>query len=161
MSNPGIKPLLFLFDIHTKLFPNAIEGISGKDSVNRMGTKANHVAWLAGSLVHQRFDIANLLGSEMKDTANELFKDFKGLQENADYPSLDTYIKDWEKISPPLKELLESVTDKKLESIYDMGEMKVTHFDMIGWSVHREAYLIGQLGLWRRLMGYDAMKYPM
>jgi hypothetical protein len=120
MSNPRIKPLLFLFDIHTKLFPNSIESISDKDALNRLGTKANHPSWIAGSLVHQRYDMANLLGSEMKDSANELFKDFKGIQDNADYPPLESYMKDWEKISSPLKELLESVTDEKLDSMYDM-----------------------------------------
>jgi hypothetical protein len=80
MPNPRIKPLLFLFDIHTKLFPNAIEGISGKDAANRMKL-ANHVAWLAGSLVHQRFDM-RIFRFRNERYGKRLFKDFKGLQEN-------------------------------------------------------------------------------
>ena len=43
-----IEPLLFLYDTHTDLFPNVIDGISDKDAHNRLNTKANHVAWLAG-----------------------------------------------------------------------------------------------------------------
>ena len=159
--NTRIEPLLFLYDTHTALFTNVIAGISDKDAHNRMGTKANHVAWLAGSLVQQRFDNAYLLGSNMKQAADELFKDFKGIQDNVTYPSLESYKADWVKISPVLRNLLEKITDEKLDSIYEYPDMSMPHFDLIAWSIHREAYIIGQLGLWRRLMGYEAMKYPM
>jgi hypothetical protein len=156
-----IQPLLFLFDTHTGLFQNVIEGISDKDAHNRLNTKANHVAWLTGSLVQQRVEIANLLGSEFKQAANEFFKDYKGIQDNVTYPSLASFKEDWNKITPVLKKLLESVSDEKLDTIFKMEEMSMQYFDLIAFSVHREAYLIGQIGLWRRLMGYDAMKYPM
>jgi len=159
--NARIKPLLFLYDIHTGLFPNVIVDITEEHAHNRLNTKANHTAWLAGSLVQQRFEMENLLGSDKKQAANELFKDYKGIQDNITYPLLKTYKDDWEKISHVLKNLLENVTDEKLDSIFNMGDMKVAHFEMIGWGIHREAYIIGQLGLWRRLLGYDAMKYPM
>src|SRR3990172_3637283 len=159
--NTRIQPLLFLFDTHTSLFPNVIDGITEKDSHNRLNTKANHVAWLTGALAQQRVEIANLLGSDIKQSADELFKAYKGIQDNVTYPVLASFNDDWKKVTPVLKELLEKVSDQKLDSIFEMEGMKSTHFEMIGWSVHREAYLIGQIGLWRRLLGYEAMKYPM
>jgi hypothetical protein len=39
--------LINFYEWHTKFFRNVIDGISDKDAQNRMGTKANHVAWLA------------------------------------------------------------------------------------------------------------------
>jgi hypothetical protein len=34
-----------------------------------------------------------------------------------------------------------------------------TFFDTLTFSIDRESYCIGQIGLYRRLLGYDAMKY--
>lgn len=154
-----IQPLLFLYDTHTDLFKNVIEGISGENAHNRLNTKANHVAWLTGSLVYQRFDLANLLGADHKQKSYELFKDYKGVQDNIEYPSLNSFKEDWDVISPVLRNLLENVSDEKLDSIFEMPEMTMPYFDLIAFSIHREAYLIGQIGLWRRLLGYEAMKY--
>lgn len=155
-----IAPLLFLYDAHTNLFPNVIVDISDKDAHNRLNSKANHIAWLTGSLVFQRAEIANLFGAGEKLQAHELFKDYKGIQDNVTYPPLELFKTDWEKISPVAKDTLLKVTDEKLDSIFEMEGMKMPHFDVAAFHIHREAYVIGQIGLWRRLLGYEAMKYP-
>ncbi len=151
--------LIVLYDMHTTYFANVTEGISDKDAHNRLNTKANHVAWLTGSLVQQRFEIAKDLGVDHKQAAHELFKDNKGIQDNITYPSLAEFKKDWETISPQLRDVLSNVTDEKLDSQYPMPEMKMTFFDMISFITYREANIIGQIALWRRLLGYEAMKY--
>lgn len=158
-----IEPLLFLYDLHTQLFPNVITGITADDAHKRLDTKANHVAWIAGSLVQQRVDIVNDLGGKAEQQAQDLFSNFQGIKDDLKYPELETYNKDWQIISVSARKLLVEITDEKLDSIYkipDMPEMDMPYFDMIGYSIHRESYLIGQIGLWRRLLGYPAMKYP-
>lgn len=160
MVNQRIAPFLFLYDMHTGLFPNVIVDITEKDAHNRLNSKANHIAWLAGSLVQQRAELAGLFGSPVKQQADELFKNFKGIQDGATYPGLASFKSDWEKISPIAKDVLLKATDEKLDAIIDMDGMKFSHHDMAGFHVHREAYVIGQIGLWRRILGYDAMKYP-
>ena len=72
-----VDTLVFLYDWHTRLFPNVIDGISDKDAQDRLNTKANHVAWIAGSLVHARFEMANVLGVDLKQRSHELFQDFQ------------------------------------------------------------------------------------
>jgi hypothetical protein len=151
--------LIVLYEMHTKFFTSVLEGISEKDAHNRLNTKANHVAWLTGSLVQQRFEIAKDLGIDRKQAANELFKENKGIQDNITYPSLAEFKKDWETISPELKDALVKVGDEKLDSEYPMPEMKMSHFDMMTFIIYREANIIGQIALWRRLLGYEAMKY--
>jgi hypothetical protein len=54
--------LLVLYDMQTLYFERALEKISDEDAHKRLDTKANHIAWLTGSLVQQRYEIANLLG---------------------------------------------------------------------------------------------------
>ena len=152
--------LIALFDMHTQFLPKAIAGISDEDSHNRMNTKANHVAWLTGSLVQERFELANMLGgSNHKQSADELFKNHQGIQDNAAYPPLSEFKKDWDKITPVLREALCNAGDEKLDSDFDMEGMKMSNYDLITFMTYREANCIGQIVLWRRLMNYDPIKY--
>jgi hypothetical protein len=152
--------LIVLHDMHTKFLLSALEGITDDDAHTRLGTKANHVAWLTGSVVEQRFDIARALGIDIKQAADELFKDNKGIQDNVTYPSLDSFKKDWNTISPLLKDAFLNVRDEKLDESFEMmPDMKMTYFELITFIIYREANIIGQIALWRRLLGYEAMKY--
>ncbi len=77
--------LIVLYDMHTDFFKRAIDGIKDEDAHNRMNTKANHIAWLVGSFVHERFELAKIFNpgsSDQKQVADELFKHNKGIQEN-------------------------------------------------------------------------------
>lgn len=152
--------LLAMYDLQTPFFNSVLDGISDKDAHNRLNTKANHIAWLAGTLVQQRFDTAELLGAgEQKQAAYELFKDNKGIQDGVTYPSLESYKKDWAHISPICRAALVKATDEKLDSIFEMPGMSFPVFDLLTFTSYREANCIGQIALWRRLLGYEAMKY--
>lgn len=151
--------LLAMYDLQTPFLERAIEGISKEDFQNRLDTKANHMAWLTGALVQQRFSMTMETHPELKQTGHELFQDNKGIQDNVAYPSIEEYLKDWKMISPLGREVLVNITDEKLDSILDMGFMKMSYYDLITFSLYREASMIGQLALWRRLLGYPAMKY--
>ena len=153
------KGLLTLFDYQTGFFPKALDGISEKDMHNRLNTQANHPAWLAGSLVRQRFMMASETGSGLKQTGEELFNNFQGIQEGAIYPTIAEYLADWQRITPEAREALVMIDDQKLDSLIDMGGMKMTYYEMICFTIYREASIIGQLALWRRLLGYPALKY--
>lgn len=150
---------LTLFDMQTKFFKRAIEGISEQDAYNRLNTTANHIAWLTGALVQQRYLMTSETHPELKQTGSELFKDFKGIQDDAKYPTLAEYLQDWENISPIAREALTSMDDQKLDSLFDMGGMKMTYYDLTAFTIYREASMIGQIALLRRLLNYPAMKY--
>ncbi len=160
MKDSRMFSLIVLYDMHTGYFGKVTDGISDKDAHNRLNTKANHIAWLTGSLVQERYELAKSLGIDRKQAAYELFKDHKGIQDNITYPSLAEFKKDWDSISPALRTALANVGDQKLDSSFEMmpGE-SMTYFDLIAFMMYREANCIGQIALWRRLLGYEAMKY--
>ena len=158
-----METFIEIFDYHTKMFLNALDGISDKDAQNRLGTKANHIAWIAGSLVYQRQYIANAAGIDVKQTSENLFENNKGIQDNVTYPSLEEFKDDWNKISPLLKDALANMSEEQLNGPdpYKMPGTNYTFFDTaVVFSIDRESYCIGQIGLYRRLLGYEAMKYP-
>jgi hypothetical protein len=152
--------LIVLYDMHTTFFKNALDGISDEDAHKRLDTKANHVAWLTGSLVQQRYEIANQLGVEGQQGADDLFKDNQGIKDGVTYPSLEQYKKDWDTISPRLRQALCDVTAEKLDAKFEMMPgYEMTNYDLITFIIYREANCIGQIALWRRLLGYEGMKY--
>lgn len=152
---------MLLYDTHTKTFISSLEGISAEDAANRMGTKANHMGWIAGSLVHQRYEMIKALGGTVDFTENDLFKDWKGIQDGATYPTPDEYIRDWQKLTPVLKDLLGKLSDEQLNGPDPLGMPggEYTLFDTVSFLIDRESYCIGQLGIFRRLLGKEAIKF--
>lgn len=153
--------LIALYDWQGDFFKSVLDGISDKDTQNRLDTKANHIAWLAGSIVQQRCELAQQLlkDGSLKQQADNLFKDNQGIKEDAQYPPLAQYVKDWEAITPKLREALVSADKDSFDEKLDMGGMQMSFFEWLTFSIYREANQIGQIALWRRLLGYEPMKY--
>lgn len=148
-----------LYDLQTGYFRKALEGISDEDAHNRLGTKANHVAWIAGSTVEMRFVAARNLGVDIHQQADELFKDFKGIQDDVKYPPLSQFLADWDRISPIVREKTLEVDSAWLDTRKDMGGWEASNMELINFSTYREANMIGQIALWRRLLGLPALSY--
>lgn len=151
--------LLDLFDYHTGFFPRVLDGLSDEDMHQRLNTQANHPAWIAGSLVYQRFQMTSETGSGLQQNGAGLFANHAGLKEGVKYPTVAEYIADWQRISPEARAALAMLDDNKLDSDFNMGGMKMTYYELTTFTIYREASMIGQLALWRRLLGYPAMKY--
>ena len=162
ITEKSIDTLVYLYDWHTRLYPNVLENITDTDAQSRLGTKANHIAWIAGSIVHERYEMANALNIGLRQTSDQFFKDNKGIQDAIPYPSLKEYKKDWETISDVLRHALVRLTNDDLEKPdpFGMPGKDLTLYDTIAFIIDRESYCIGQIGLYRRLLGYEAMKYP-
>jgi hypothetical protein len=159
VNDSRLYGLVALYDIHTGLFSKAIDGISDDDAHNRLQTKANHVAWLTGSLVEQRFDMARGMGLDKHQQGDDLFKNYQGIKDDTRYPALKQYLEDWNAISADLRKALVESTTEKVDSMIDMGEAKMSFFELLSFMMYREANIIGQIALWRRLLGYEAIKY--
>lgn len=152
--------IVVLYDMHTGYLVKALENITDSDAHNRLNTKANHVAWLAGSIVQERYELATLLGVDKKQQAYDLFSNNKGIQDDVTYPSINLFIQDWHLITPLLRQVLVNVTDEKLDETFEMMPgYKMSYFDLITFMTYREANIIGQIALYRRLLGYPAMNY--
>jgi hypothetical protein len=151
------------YRMHSQMFNNILNGIQEADTKKRIDNKTNHVLWMVGNLVNCRYWLSNILGLPDKDPNEELFKDAKALDINAPYPSLEELKKEWHKISPVLFQKLLSVGDTELHESFHF-EMEIpfvenNKLNMAGMCLDREAYLFGQLGLMRKLLGYEGVKY--
>jgi hypothetical protein len=151
--------IITLFDMHTKYYHQALDGITEEDAVKRLNTKANHIKWLAGSLIQERYELVKILGQDLKSDADELFKDHKGIQDDAIYPTLEAYKKDWDKVAQILREQLITATDQQLNKVLTFPGMSFSVYEMVSFDIYREANCIGQIALWRRLLNYSGINY--
>jgi hypothetical protein len=160
-SKTAMDVLISMYDWHTKLFHNVLVDITDADAHNRMGTKANHVAWLAGSLVHGRYGLAKAIGMNIDQPTGELFENYQGIKDNVTYPALEAYKNDWDQISSILKDKITNLNEDALNGPdpFEMPGGEYTLYDSLIFCTDRESYCIGQIALYRRLLGYPAMKY--
>ena len=151
--------LIVLYDLHTGFYHSAIAGITDEDAARRLDTKANHVAWLAGSLVEERYELAKIFGKDLESASHGLFADHQGIKDGVQYPSLKSYAEDWDKITPILRAELLKATDEELDKVLSFPGMSFSVYEMVSFDIYREANCIGQIALWRRLLGYDPINY--
>jgi len=166
MEKPVAQSLAIVipgYRMHSQMFNNMLDGVQEADALTRIENKTNHFIWMVGNLVNCRYWLAGILGIPDKDPHEDLFKDAKALDVNARYPSLDELKKEWHKISPLLYQKLLSVEEAELMQAYKFG-MNVSYVEenklnMVGMCIDRESYLLGQLGLMRKVLDYGSVKY--
>jgi hypothetical protein len=168
MDTPTSKQLEIVipaFRMHSQSFFHALEGITEEAALDRNGGKTNHVIWMAGNMVNCRYWYADILELGLKDPNEAFFKDARALDEKLAYPSLEKLKKDFEEISPKVYQALLTTTDEQLSKTFSLG-MNIPFvpenvLNMVGMCIGREDYLLGQIGLMRKLLGLKGMSYEM
>ncbi|WP_346237221.1 DinB family protein [Niabella insulamsoli] len=165
LQSRSLQIVMPQYRMHTQLFDNAIADITGVDALKRLYDVTNHFVWMAGNMVNTRYWLANILGVEDQDPNNELFKDAKALDPNVNYPELNDLKQQWHRVSSQLYDALLKATDEELAAPFNFGMgvafIEENKLNMVGMCLDRESYLLGQMGLMRRALGYEGMKYDM
>lgn len=166
MDKPKSKKLEVIipaFRWHSQSFLNVLESISDADSTKRIDGKTNHIVWMAGNFVNMRYSLAWILGHQEEDPYNDLFFQGKALNEEFSYPTLSQIKDNFHNISAIAYQKLIEATDEQLDTIFEMGMSasfyEETILNFVGMCVGREDYLCGQIGLMRKILGYEGMKY--
>lgn len=112
--SPKMRSVLNKYNDNTIYFSQVIKGVS-----NFQTKRVNDIVWLTGSLVQSRFELANLLGVNLYQAANELFRNDQEVKMDIDYPLIVSFLEDWERISVVLKEL---ILDLDHEDLFTVAE---------------------------------------
>jgi len=168
MDKPIAKTLTIVipgYRMHSQLLNNMLDGIREEDAQKRIDNKTNHFTWMVGNLVNCRYWLADILGIPEKDPYEALFKDAKALDVDATYPTLEALKGEWHKVSPPLYKRLLAVDEAELAQAYEFGMntpyVEENKLNMVGMCMDRESYLFGQLGLMRKALGYEGVRYDL
>jgi hypothetical protein len=164
--NPQSKKLEVImpgYRWHTQMFDNMAKDISEEDSLKKAEGKTNHMAWMFGNMVNNRYWLANLFGVSDKDPHDALFREGKALDASTTYPSIKELKENWHSISKKLFDKLLAVSDEELSEKVELGMnvdfLEENKLNMVGMSMDRTSYLLGQLALMRRAIANLGTNY--
>lgn len=157
---PDLTNVIAMYSMQTRLFNNAMSGITTEQSLIRPSENNNHVAWLAGHTVSTRYMASMMAGAPKEEPYPELFAQGKGIQDSG-YPSIEDLTKDWNPISEHFIGALNNLDAAALSAEppfpTPIGINSIAGF--LTFLAHHEAYTIGQIGYLRKFLGHEAMKY--
>jgi hypothetical protein len=160
--NTTLHPAIETLRLHTRLFHNVIKEVTEEHARTPIGGSPNHITWITGHIVSNRYMLATILGLAVREPFAELFERGKGIQEDGIYPPLKSLADGWDGLSEKIVAKLESLTEDDLLAdppIRTPVASDQTLRGFITFIAHHEAYHIGQLSLARRHYGYEPMEY--
>lgn len=161
MKNPQISALIDQFNLQTRLFNNVLKDVDSASYSKLPSQSSNNYEWLAGHVLNARYNLANVLGLNLKSPCASQFDNFKAYEAGIAYLPVDELRKDWPKISEKMVAKLEELDDKFISSPapFRVPVADTTMKGIIAFFAHHEAYHIGQLGYLRKYLGLPAMSY--
>ena len=163
------KVLLAQYDLHNLLYNNVIADISEEEANKRVADPMNNIKWLAGHLLWAQGNLANIGGTKVSMQWRDHFhtkeggtpEDFNAPK--SELPTLEQIKNRWNEDAPVIRKGLENLPDAALDSVIQIPH-PILPFDntLAGlWAFlnHHQAYTIGQIGILRRGLGKEAMKY--
>lgn len=158
----SIQGLAAVFQLNSRLFINALEGISEDQAAARLSGHNNPIIWIAAHTVWARYLILSMLGKpDEHNPYAGMFENFKAYTDDMQLPSLEQVKTEWDKTVTLLNEALETVTEAHLAADTPL-KSPTGVFTMLGTAAflaQHESYDIGQLGFLKKLYTQEAMKY--
>jgi uncharacterized damage-inducible protein DinB len=159
--DPGLAPLAALFDLHTRLFHNTVDGLSPAAVVARPSEACNSVGFIAAHLVETRAWIGRYLGLKEPPPFGGLLEGAKSIADIPVLPDLATIRAAWDEVGEAVGRRLATIGSDELDqpSKPAFPGVPPTVRGGIAFLVHHEAYHIGQLAYLRKLSGLAPMSY--
>jgi len=150
-----------IFNLNTRLFLNALDGVTEEQAKERISDHNNPLNWLAVHTVWARYNIAALLGKQVENPYKGLFEGFKPFDPNYKYATLAEAKAEWQKASDLLKEALATVTDEHLAADAPFKNPTTDHSigGAIAFLAQHESYDVGQVAFLKKYLTTEAMSY--
>ena len=161
MAN-SIKQVENILHLNTRLFNNALAGVTETQAKERISDHNNPLNWLAAHTVWARYNTCAMLGKPVaKNPYDGLFEGFKPFDATADYGTLAKAKEEWHNASELLKEALASVTEENLGAECPLKSPigDYTFAGTVAFLAQHESYDIGQIAFLKKYYTNEAMSY--
>lgn len=147
-----------LFDTNTRLFRNALDGVSEEHFTATLNERTNSMQWVAGHLAHTRAGMAALIGAQPDDSM-QIYWD--AVELGADRPGRQAIVHAWDSATKRLRQRLSAITraDLARQTPPQWPGTEKTIRDALAFLAEHESYHVGQLGFLRKAHGYEAVRY--
>lgn len=151
-----------IFTLNSRLFINALKGITEEQTKERISNHNNPLIWLAAHTVWARYNSCAMLGKPAaKNPYDGLFENFKPFDAGLNYGTLAQAKEEWQKATDLLKEALASVTEEHLAADCPL-KSPIGDFSFAGtvtFLAQHESYDIGQIAFLKKYYTKEAMSY--
>lgn len=151
-----------ILNLNSRLFINALEGVTESQATERISDHNNPLIWLATHTVWSRYMICMLLG---KPTAHNpydgMFENFKPYDPEFTYPTLADVKAEWGKATNLLTEAIAAVSEEQLaaDAPFKNPIGDFSNAGTIAFLAQHESYDIGQIAFLKKYFTKEAMKY--
>lgn len=164
---PEITTVSAQLTLNTNMFNNVLKDIDDKKACTQIAEHVNHLTWIAGHLVNNRYFLASQLGAQKEFAYMQTFTDFnappphnRALAPSVNYPAIDSLSANWQEISPLLLDGLNNVTAEKMAEKFAFRLPTGDDFAaLLSFFASHEAYHIGQMSTIRRFLGLGPMAF--
>ena len=157
----AVASLREIAELNTDLVRNCLEGVAAADALHRPNDRVNSLAFVLTHLVDARYFLAKLLGRPLENPLTATLGNVTTIEEAKNLPPLDELRAAWGAVSGHLEECLVSATPEALAAEVDVS-LPISDGSVLGaltFLLQHESYHVGQLGLIRKSLGYEAMSY--
>jgi len=151
-----------MLNMNTRLFINALEGVTDAQAKERVSGHNNPVCWLATHTVWARYNTCAMLGMPTsKNPYDGMFENFRPFNTDDKFPTMDEVKAEWNKASELLTKALASVTEEHLAADCPL-KSPIGDFSFggtVAFLTQHESYDIGQLAFLKKYHTKEAMKY--
>lgn len=156
-----INSIIAQYDLQTYWFLNALESITEEESNISISENINPIKWVGGHLIDSRITINNIISNNVINVDyKKLFG--KGTNNKIDdsFPAIEQIRTDWTSISEQLIRALKNIPDEILMSKppFQTSIPDETLLGLIAYFSMHESFHIGQLSVYRKLIGKNQMK---
>jgi hypothetical protein len=154
--------LLAQYDLHNTLFNNVIADINDDEADVRLAPGISNVKWLAGHLVWGQRGLARMGNVPMDIEWIGHFDSQADKKPGTEVkvPSMEEIKQAWNHLAPLVRKGLEGLSADALNEPFEFPLPAFrTQEGFWAFINHHQAYTIGQIGILRRALGKDAMKY--
>lgn len=150
-----------IFHLNTRLFVNALAGITEEQGRMRISDHNNPVNWLAAHTAGARFGVLAMLGKPVANPYAGLFEKFKPFDASLDYGTLAKAKAEWKNATALLQLALADVTEEYMsaESPLKSPIGDFTNAGTLAFLAHHETYQIGQIAFLKKYLTGAAMSY--
>ncbi len=163
------RALLGQYELHNTLYNTVTADISDDESNKSVADPMNSIKWLAGHLLWAQGNLAKIGGVIIDNPWIGHFASGPGASPDelatpkGEMPTLEAIKNKWNEVTPAIRAGLENLPEAALDSIVEFKHPIYPYDNTLAglWAFlnHHQAYTIGQIGILRRGLGKDAMKY--
>ncbi len=151
-----------ILNMNSRLFINALHGVTEEQGISRISDHSNPLNWLAAHTIWARYNICKLLGKPVdKDPYEGMFDNFKPFDPTITYPTLESSRDEWKKATVLLQHALDTVSEEHLAADCPFKSPIGDHSfgGSIAFLAQHESYDLGQIGYLKKYFTGEAMKY--